>query len=76
VTDLELLGYLQRSNDPRDGRAKIIGFTDKGRAAVEAAGRAFENMHTTIGDESVAALRPALLSVIATRISPSPPSVP
>lgn len=76
VTDLERLGYLQRSNDPRDGRAKMIGFTDKGRAAVEAATRAFEHMHAAIGDESLAALRPALLAVLETRLSPSHSSDP
>lgn len=74
VTDLERLGYLQRSSDPRDGRAKMIGFTDKGRAAVEAATRAFEHMHAAIGTESLAALRPALLAVLETCLSP--PRVP
>jgi DNA-binding MarR family transcriptional regulator len=71
VTDLERLGYLQRSNDPRDGRAKMIGFTDRGRAAAEAATRAFEHMHAAVGDESLAALRPALLAVLETCLSPS-----
>ena len=76
VTDLERLSYLQRSNDPRDGRAKMIGFTDKGRAAVDAATRAFADMHAAIGDESLAALRPALLAVLETCLSPLPSSKP
>lgn len=71
VTDLERLGYLQRSDDPRDGRAKMICFTDKGRAAVKTAARAFEHMHAAIGDESLTALRPALLAVLETSLSPS-----
>ena len=71
VIDLERLGYLQRSIDQRDRRAKMIGFTDKGRAAVEAAGRAFAHMHGAIGVESLAALRPALLAVLETSLSPS-----
>lgn len=71
VTDLERLGYLQRSTDPRDRRAKTIGFTDKGRAAVEAATRAFQHMHAAIGDEPLAALQPALLAALETDLSPS-----
>jgi len=71
VIDLERLGYLQRSTDPSDRRAKMIGFTDKGRAAVKAATRAFEHMHAAIGDESLASLRPALLAVLEACLSPS-----
>lgn len=77
VTDLERLGYLQRSTDPRDRRAKIIEFTHKGRAAVQSAAQAFEHMHAAIGEEPVAALRPALLTVLDTCLSPahwSPPN--
>ncbi len=66
VIDLERLGYLQRTADPQDGRAKLIGFTDKGRAAVEAAMRAFEEMDATLGDRSVRALRRGLLDSLNT----------
>lgn len=66
VIDLERLGYLQRTVDPRDGRAKLIGLTDKGRAAVEAAMRAFAEMDAVLGDRSVRALRRGLLNILET----------
>ena len=37
VDDLERLGYIQRSPDPRDRRAALIRPTDRGRAEVRAA---------------------------------------
>lgn len=66
VIDLERLGYLTRTADPDDGRAKLIGFTDKGRAAVHAARRAFEEMESAIGERPVRALRRNLLRILAT----------
>jgi DNA-binding MarR family transcriptional regulator len=69
VIDLERLGYLQRTPDPHDGRAKLIGFTDKGRAAVDAAMRAFEKMDDALGDRSVRSLRRGLLAVLDTSFS-------
>ena len=39
VNDLERLGYVERRPDPRDGRAKIVRATDRGRAAQQAARR-------------------------------------
>ena len=38
VNDLEHLGYLYRSPDPQDGRAKLIELTDRGRRLLAAAG--------------------------------------
>jgi DNA-binding MarR family transcriptional regulator len=38
VNDLQRLGYLERRPDPRDGRAKLIVPTRRGRAALAAAG--------------------------------------
>lgn len=35
VIDLEHLGYLTRTADPHDGRAKLIGFTDNLHRIVE-----------------------------------------
>ncbi len=69
VIDLERLGYLQRTPDPHDGRAKLIGFTDKGRAAVDAAIRAFEKMDGELGELSVHSLRRGLLAVLDTSFS-------
>lgn len=74
VVDLERLGYLQRTPDPQDGRAKLIGFTDKGRAAVQAAMRAFEEMDSALGDRSLRALRRALLAILGTSFTPTSPS--
>lgn len=64
VIDLERLGYLERTADPQDARAKLIRFTDKGRGAVEAAMRAFEEIEAALGDHSVRALRRGLLAVL------------
>ncbi len=72
VTDLERLGYLQRSADPEDGRAKLIGFTDKGRAAVRTAMKAFEQMDAAIGDRTVRSLRRGLLATLDTPLGPKP----
>ncbi len=66
VIDLERLGYLQRTPDPDDGRAKLIGFTEKGLAAVQEAMRAFEEMDAALGDRSLRSLRRALLAILAT----------
>lgn len=70
VIDLERHGYLQRAPDPNDGRAKLIGFTEKGRAAVQQAMRAFEEMDAVLGDRSVRALRRSLLAILATSFLP------
>lgn len=74
VIDLERRGYLQRSADPHDGRAKLIGFTEKGRAAVQEAMRAFEEMEVALGQRSLRSLRRALLAILATSFSPTAPS--
>ena len=68
VVELERLGYLHRSPDPSDGRAKLIGFTDKGRAAVKAATRAFQHMDAVIGGESLTLQRHHLLSTLQARL--------
>ena len=74
VIDLETLGYLQRSPDPLDRRAKLISFTDKGRAAVQAAMRAFEHidavLNVRLGSTTLRAVRGALLTTLATPLSP------
>ena len=38
MNDLDALGYLIRRPDPRDGRAKLIELTDRGRALLSDAG--------------------------------------
>ena len=66
VIDLEELGYLTRTADPHDGRAKLIGFTDKGRAAVREAMRAFSEIESVLGERSLRSLRRSLLTILAT----------
>lgn len=66
VIDLEKLGYLVRTPDPDDRRAKLIGFTEKGRAAVGEAMNAFEAMEAALGARSLRALRRSLLTILAT----------
>jgi DNA-binding MarR family transcriptional regulator len=69
VLDLEQLGYLTRTADPHDGRAKLIGFTDKGRAAVREAMRAFAEMESALGERSLRSLRKGLLTILATPLT-------
>lgn len=74
VIDLEELGYLQRWSDPTDGRAKLIGFTNRGRDAVDAAMHAFEHMDDIlaerVGSGTLHTLRRGLLATIETPLSP------
>lgn len=69
VVDLEQLGYLARTADPHDRRAKLIGFTDKGRAAVREAMRAFEEMESSLGERPLRSLRRALLTILDTPLA-------
>jgi DNA-binding MarR family transcriptional regulator len=75
VIDLERLGYLERSPDPQDRRAKLIGFTEKGRSAVQAALHAFDHMDdrlaASLGSTTARTLRRALMTAIATSLSPA-----
>ena len=65
----ELLGLVERRLDPRDGRAKVIGFTDKGLQMMERlkAGivRAEWHMAATIGTGVMARLRRKLTDYIS-----------
>jgi hypothetical protein len=71
VDDLQRAGYLERRQDPRDGRAKLIGPTRKGRRAIVQALRAVreieENYARIVGEERIAALVEALQDLIDSR---------
>jgi DNA-binding MarR family transcriptional regulator len=68
VAEIERRGYLQRSTDPADGRAKIIEFTDKGWAAVNTALSALGELEAEIaarlGEPAVRQLRGTLLQTL------------
>lgn len=64
VAALEQEGLVERVTDPDDGRARLIVFTRRGRAAVEHAGTVVTSIEATwtdhLGPELARALREAL----------------
>jgi DNA-binding MarR family transcriptional regulator len=64
VRELEALGYLHRVPDPKDGRAKIIALTRKGREADAVGVRAVVNTERRwarqLGTERVKVFRAVL----------------
>jgi DNA-binding MarR family transcriptional regulator len=68
VAEIERRGYIQRTTDPADRRAKIIEFTDKGwvtvRLAMSALGELEAEIVDRLGEPSVGQLRGALLEIL------------
>ena len=77
VTDLESLGVLERLDDPADGRAKLVRFTDKGLKAVHqglSVMRAIEGeIERRLGADRMRALHDALADLVD-ELSRSDPS--
>jgi DNA-binding MarR family transcriptional regulator len=64
IDDMERSGYVERTDDPEDGRAKRLRLTRRGRAALSAARRfhaEFEKrLATRVGHRAVTTLREVL----------------
>jgi DNA-binding MarR family transcriptional regulator len=64
VDQLERAGYVRRVPDPTDGRARLVCFADRGRAAVAVARRVEVEVEAEwtahLGEGTMAALRAAL----------------
>jgi DNA-binding MarR family transcriptional regulator len=69
VDDLERLGYLERAQDPQDGRAKVIRLTEQGaeahRTALGIFGDIERDFAERYGAERVAMLRELLEEIAA-----------
>jgi DNA-binding MarR family transcriptional regulator len=68
VAEIERRGYLQRTTDPADRRAKIITFTDQGWATVKLALSALTELEEEItgrmGETAISQLRSTLLQIL------------
>ena len=68
VNDLVEMGYLRRTPDPTDGRAKLIEFTDRGWAAVNTVLASFKETEAALvarlGDRRMAELRRTLIDLL------------
>ena len=70
--DLERLGYVERSADPLDGRAKLIRLTDRGQESRAAGLRIMDEIEAEwaerLGEDAVAKLREVLEDVTGNRV--------
>jgi DNA-binding MarR family transcriptional regulator len=70
--DLERLGFVERTADPQDGRAKLIRLTDRGvesrAAGVRIMGEIEAEWAERLGDHAVATLREVLEEVTGNRV--------
>jgi DNA-binding MarR family transcriptional regulator len=68
VDDMEQRGFVERTPDPGDRRAKVLRLTEKGkrvrRAALTASRRMEAELRRDLGEDDVDALRAALLRLL------------
>jgi DNA-binding MarR family transcriptional regulator len=68
VVDLERRGYVRREADPDDGRARLVGLTERGEAAIEAGRRhraaVVEELASRLGPPRVEATRRTLVDAL------------
>ena len=77
VDELEAMGYVQRVPDPTDARARLVVYTDRGRAAMFEGLAALARVEARVADAipDVDALRATLAAIIARlRADATPPS--
>jgi DNA-binding MarR family transcriptional regulator len=78
VVDLEGLGYVERTPDPADGRAKIIRLTERGREAFAAAMTIFADIERDwaerVGEERMATVREVLEELVLGAPVPAVPA--
>jgi DNA-binding MarR family transcriptional regulator len=76
VDDLEAIGVLAREPDPDDARARRVVFTRLGREGLLEGLALLRDMESelarSIGDDSMAGLRRALVAILATLQPPDP----
>jgi DNA-binding MarR family transcriptional regulator len=76
VDDLVAKGYLERQPDPTDGRAKLIVWSDRGRAAHRETLRIFgameEELERLVGARTFAALRRSLWALFTAVVAADP----
>lgn len=76
VDDLQRLGYVTRIPDPRDGRAKLIVYTEYGLENMRVSFGVIQNVEqrlvTLLGADRVAELRSTLTAIVAAADQPDP----
>jgi DNA-binding MarR family transcriptional regulator len=74
LQSLEQLGYIRRANDPEDGRARVVYFTDRGTAAwdkeLEILAAIENDYRVTLGDEDFDHLKKLLTDVWVSDLVP------
>jgi DNA-binding MarR family transcriptional regulator len=74
LQSLDQLGYVRRSNDTEDGRARVVNWTERGKAAwdkeLEILGKIENDYRATLGDEDFDRLKELLTNVWVSDLIP------